>query len=398
MLKQRGGQKAGRDRRLRPFLVAGTALALSLILTQSMYVLWNEQATEKETPRSEVRAPIVRNGENTVRGDVVPLRLYEAQPWLVGSVRHHVKGLERSLSPYGYTSVRERVELAPDRDMAFPLLVENPDLVGYQSRSRGEALDAWGYPLRWQKSAQALQAMEDAQKMHARTKTARPSTPFYYVRRARGLGFRGPVLAYLPLVRRYAARYKIPVHLLLAVIQVESGGRHDATSASNAVGLMQVQPHTAGLDVHRYLARKERLGVLGRSGEQSADQSGESAGAQVGNEVPLSIDSSQVHMLLADIEQNILYGASYLHLLDRTYFRRVSDREARMLCVLAAYNMGPGRFTRLFAQTPDEAIRVINLYSRVGLYEEIKSRYAGKSYSYLDRTISLMLQYRKMGY
>ena len=69
-----------------------------------------------------------------------------------------------------------------------------------------------------------------------------------------------------------------------------------------------------------------------------------------------------------------------------------------MLCMIAAYNMGPGRFTRLFANTTEKAIEIINLYSSIGLYEEILIRYNCNKYNYIDRVISLMFQYRKLGY
>ena len=348
-------------------IVAGLLLILVLFVNV-LSALVTRDAGLARLQRGEIEESIAREPQHWTLDDIAAWHLYEASPWVVGRVQSHVWGLERTLTDFGYTSVRERVELAPDRHMVVPLL--SADLVGYQSTARGEPLNEMGRPLRWRG---AMRDLEVARKMHARTRQEKVSPPYFYVSRARGLGLKGPILVYLPEVRRVAARYNIPVHLLLAVMQVESGGRHETTSSRNAVGLMQVQPETAGVDVHRYL--------LGKRGEE-AHNAEEFAG----------------HVLLADIEQNILYGASYLHLLEKVYFRNINDKEARTLCILAAYNMGPGRFTRLFAENPDEAIRIINLYSNIGLYEEIKLRYGNKNYTYIDKVITLMLQYQKRGY
>lgn len=310
---------------------------------------------------------IVRNSSHWLREDIGSWHVFETNTWLVGRVRSHVGSLERALSDFGYTSVREQVELALDNHMAFPLL--NEDLVGYQSSARGEPLNERGRPLRWQGGMRELEA---ARMMHERTRQESPS-PFYYVRQSRGLGFKEPVLVYLPEIRRFAARYDIPVPLLLAVMHVESGGRHETTSSRNAIGLMQVQPETAGIDVHKYLVKK--------------------SGGSLKN-----IEVSNVYMHVKDFEQNIRYGATYLHLMERRYFCKVNNRESRMLCMIAAYNMGPGRFTRLFANTTEKAVEIINLYSSIGLYEEILIRYNCNKYNYIDRVISLMFQYRKLGY
>lgn len=329
--------------------------------------------------RRQLRESLADNAAGWLREKTGSWRLYEAQSWLHGSVQACVTGLESRASSYGRTGIREPVERGSGVREAYPLLQEADELVGFASQTRGEPLDDMGYPLRCQENAAVL---EHVRRMHVREKTGQRTQPFYYVTRARGLGHKGPILVYLEAVRRCAGRYHLPVNLLLAVMQVESGGRHDLVSSRNAVGLMQVQPETAGMAVQRYLAGKK----------QSSGTSKEGCSAQP------EADVQQVQADLADFEQNIFYGASYLHLLEKVYFRKVHDREARILCMLASYNMGPGRFTRLFAGTPAEAVRIINLYSATGLYEEIRLRFTDRPYDYLDKVITLMLQYRKMGY
>ena len=55
---------------------------------------------------------IVRNSSHWLREDIGSWHVFETNTWLVGRVRSHVGSLERSLSDFGYTSVREQVELA----------------------------------------------------------------------------------------------------------------------------------------------------------------------------------------------------------------------------------------------------------------------------------------------
>ena len=53
---------------------------------------------------------IVRNSSHWLREDIGSWHVFETNTWLVGRVRSHVGSLERSLSDFGYTSVREQVE------------------------------------------------------------------------------------------------------------------------------------------------------------------------------------------------------------------------------------------------------------------------------------------------
>ncbi|HHF6121512.1 TPA: membrane-bound lytic murein transglycosylase MltC, partial [Haemophilus influenzae] len=54
---------------------------------------------------------------------------------------------------------------------------------------------------------------------------------------------------YLPLIRKAAQRYGIDESLILGIMQTESSFNPYAISYANAIGLMQVVPHTAGRDV-----------------------------------------------------------------------------------------------------------------------------------------------------
>ncbi len=60
---------------------------------------------------------------------------------------------------------------------------------------------------------------------------------------------------YLPLIRKAAQRYGIDESLILGIMQTESSFNPYAISYANAIGLMQVVPHTAGRDVFAMKAK-----------------------------------------------------------------------------------------------------------------------------------------------
>lgn len=340
--------------------------------------------------------------------------VYPMEGWHVEKVGLSADGWERTCFEWGCTGVRDVVHLADSPLRAVqpleptPLVVagERVALVGYQSPWRGESLGEDGRPLRWQKDSTRGADL-------AQMETRLPSSGkrlYPYVVVTRGLGFKGPMLRHADTVVRCARRYRIPAHLLFAVMQVESGGRHDVVSPREAVGLMQVQPSTAGTEVHSYLVRRYGVPVPPVSGTQGLgnavdtaqamkDGAGSAAGSGSENAVPTWASKSPVHAVLAREEQNILYGAVYLHLLADSHFRRVSDPEARQLCVITAYNIGPGRFLRLFDEDRNRALAEVNRYTPTGLYHEIKVRLGEEGVSsYMDKVITLMLQYRRLGY
>jgi len=118
------------------------------------------------------------------------------------------------------------------------------------------------------------------------------------------------------LIARAGRLFDLPVNLLRAVVQVESGGKPDAVSPSGAVGLMQLMPGTA-----------RELGV----------------------------DDSK------DPWQNIVGGAKYL--------ARQLQRFGGLEEALAAYNAGPGAVARHggippYAETRNYVERVLDLKAR----------------------------------
>ncbi|MDR2574561.1 MAG: transglycosylase SLT domain-containing protein [Desulfovibrio sp.] len=146
---------------------------------------------------------------------------------------------------------------------------------------------------------------------------------------------------YKSLVENFARRYQLNMDLVYAIICSESDFSPTLVSDKSAMGLMQLLPSTASDEVHRFL--------YGYPGDIGYDD-------------------------LRVPETNIRYGTAYLHILLNRYFGDVRDQMAREYCVVAAYNMGPNRFLRLFGKTNEEAIENINAMHADDLYENLTQR------------------------
>ena len=121
----------------------------------------------------------------------------------------------------------------------------------------------------------------------------------------------------------YAAiKNQLDPALIKAVIQVESGGKHEVVSPAGAIGIMQIMPGTA----------------------------------------------SDLGIYAFDIFDNINGGSAYL--------KQQIDRFGNIHDALIAYNSGPGNFER--GTIPDQshqyAHKVIKLYHRNLTKKELKSR------------------------
>lgn len=103
-------------------------------------------------------------------------------------------------------------------------------------------------------------------------------------------------LGYSEYVERYSALYGVPVHIIYAVIKVESNFQSNAVSSAGAIGLMQLMPET-----FTWLCTLQK---------ETLDEG-----------------------MLYDPETNIRYGVYYLSYLYREFGLWES--------VYAAYNAGP---------------------------------------------------------
>lgn len=198
-------------------------------------------------------------------------------------------------------------------------------LFAYAAPENGDSLDARGRPVRWLVPQNVLAGYSVPRP--APFKLARePVNPAF----ARALARLAPARSasdYRSLVDSFAKRYGLNTNLVLAIIHSESNFVPSLVSSKSAMGLMQLLPSTASGEVHRFL--------YGRQGSLSYAE--------------LSVP-----------EINIRYGTAYLHILESRYFAGVRDRSMREACVIAAYNMGPNGFLKLYGPTPELAVAAIN--------------------------------------
>ncbi len=115
---------------------------------------------------------------------------------------------------------------------------------------------------------------------------------------------------YKDQVNKYAKEYDLDPALIYAVIHTESYFNPLAKSYIPAYGLMQLVPKSGAMDAYYYLYNEKRL-------------------------------------LLPDYlynpDNNVMLGATYLHILQSIYLADIKDRPNRQTLSIAAYNWGPGR-------------------------------------------------------
>ena len=131
---------------------------------------------------------------------------------------------------------------------------------------------------------------------------------------------------YVPYVRKSARQYVIDESLILGIMQTESSFNPYAISYANAMGLMQVVPHTAGRDVFQ---------MKGRGGQPSKSY-------------------------LFDPAKNIDAGVAYLWLLQNKYLDGITNPTSKRFAMISAYNSGAGAVLRVFDSDRDAAIAKIN--------------------------------------
>ena len=144
---------------------------------------------------------------------------------------------------------------------------------------------------------------------------------------------------YIEHIRREAKRFGLPPQLVFGIMRAESAFNPYAVSNAGALGLMQLVPDTAGNEVHRFLTGKS---------------------------------SAPSRTMFFDPVKNIEYGSAYLHLLATRYFSGVSNRSSRELCMIAAYNAGPGAVMRVFnTSSREEAVAAINATTPTQLFNRL---------------------------
>ena len=143
---------------------------------------------------------------------------------------------------------------------------------------------------------------------------------------------------YLPVVKKYAAKYKISVPLVLAIMQTESFFNPRAKSPIPAYGLMQLVPRSGAREAYRFVHKEDKI---------------------------VKPD------YLYTPENNIHLGCAYLAKMRDYEFKDVKDPEKKRLCLIAAYNTGPGNVCEAIIgeKTLRPAIDEINFMDKDTLYK-----------------------------
>ena len=246
--------------------------------------------------------------------------------------------------------------------------VSSPLLVSNQPRDYGDALDAAGRPLRWVTPTAMMAGYSPRVVRRAAIEVLRHGTVFD--------NFVGDIddndmeklqaraRRYQNLVENFSRRYNLSTELVYAIIHSESDFSPTLVSNKSAMGLMQVVPDTANDEVHKYL--------YGRMGDVGFED-------------------------LRVPETNIRYGTTYLHILFTRYFSGVHNPLAREYCAIAAYNMGPNRFLRLYGKTMEEAVDTINAMTVDAFYRDLATRLpARETRFYVARVQRMKAQYASL--
>lgn len=238
--------------------------------------------------------------------------------------------------------------------------VSMPMLVGNQPRDYGDALDASGRPIRWTTPASLLAGYSPRvvrKAVIAVLRHGQDADGFGDIDDADTARLLARARRYQHLVENFARRYNLSTELVYAIIHSESDFSPTLVSGKSAMGLMQVLPDTASDEVHRYL--------YGHTGDVGFDE-------------------------LRVPETNIRYGTAYLHILLTRYFSGVRDPLSREYCTLAAYNMGPNGFLRLYGKTIDEAVGRINAMSVEAFYQDLIRRLPSRETRYYVARVQRM--------
>ncbi len=143
---------------------------------------------------------------------------------------------------------------------------------------------------------------------------------------------------YLPVVKRYAAKYKVSVPLILAIMQTESFFNPRAKSPIPAYGLMQLVPRSGAREAYRYVHKEDKI---------------------------VKPD------YLYTPENNIHLGCAYIKKMRDYEFKKINDPDKLRYCLIAAYNTGPGNLCKAIVgeSTLRPAIEEINFMDKETLYK-----------------------------
>lgn len=163
---------------------------------------------------------------------------------------------------------------------------------------------------------------------------------------------------YKGYVDKYAGEYSLDPALVYAVIHTESYFNPRAESHIPAYGLMQLVPASGAMDAYYYLYNEKKL-----------------------------LEAEYLYIP----ENNVMLGATYLHILLTKYMANVHDPANRQTLSIAAYNWGTGRIQRNIVKNHE--VDNLNNGEVIGLINKVAPK---ETRDYVQRVSKRMELYRGM--
>lgn len=216
-----------------------------------------------------------------------------------------------------------------------------------------QVLDETGSPIRWEWRAKRFANYLLTHEMKIRSSNNKQITYVTINLVANHVNQR--VHKFLPLVRQAANRYDINESLILAIIKIESNYNPFAISRSDAIGLMQVQRHTAGRDLYQFWGKED--------------------------------EPTRAYLL--DPQNNINMGSAYLALIRDKYLIGIHNPISMKYAMITAYNGGAGSVLTTFSQDRKKAIDIINSMTPDEVYTMLTTKHKSiESRNYLIKVMS----------
>ncbi|WDI78410.1 transglycosylase SLT domain-containing protein [Candidatus Purcelliella pentastirinorum] len=158
------------------------------------------------------------------------------------------------------------------------------------------------------------------------------------------------------LILEASKKYKIDIKLIISLIKIESNGNPCAISKSNAIGLMQIKPSTAGKEVYRN--RK--------------------------------IEGQPSKNKLKDPKTNIDIGANYIYLLQYKMLNKIKNKKILRYAIIVSYVGGISILLKIFSNKQKTSMKIINKISPNKFLWYIKTKHPYKqTYKYLIKVNDL---------
>lgn len=222
----------------------------------------------------------------------------------------------------------------------------------------GQVVDQHGEAIRWQGRAGGFADYLIANQMKVRFSGGHQITyieinlvPNHVDQRAR---------KFMPLITEASNRYRVDERLILSIMEVESSFNPFAVSRTDALGLMQVQQHTAGRDIYK---------SWGLGGEPARSY-------------------------LLDPKNNIMMGTAYLALVRDSYLAGIKNPLSLKYALITSYNGGAGSVLRTFSSDRVQAVDIINDMTPQQVYQKLTTQHpAQESRNYLVKVNRLLTRH-----